>query len=282
MEREPYPRDLADEQWALIEPVITAWKQERVARSATGDPGGCDLRDVVNAIFYQNRTVCQWRYPHDLPAWSAVFYYFKLWREDGLDQQIQELLRCQVREKARPLEDPSLVVIDTQSVRAAAGVPKTTTGLDSNKRTPGRKRGLAVDVLGLIIGVVVLAASPHNNAAGRALLDQAAERCGNRLEKALVNQGFKDEVVIHGAMLDITVDVVRRNPADQGKGFVPQPKRRGVEQVNGTLMLHRRLAREYDHRPDNAASRVYWASTANMARRLTTPAPAWRDFVAAA
>ncbi|MER5228193.1 IS5/IS1182 family transposase, partial [Streptomyces flaveus] len=98
-----------------------------------------------------------------------------------------------------------------------------------------------------------------------------------RLEKALVDQGFKDEVVIHGALLDITVDVVRRNPDEKGKGFVPQPKRWVVEQVNGTLMLHRRLAREYDHRPDNAASRVYWASTANMARRLTTPAPTWRD-----
>ncbi len=64
----------------------------------------CDLREVVNAIFYQNRTGCQWRmFPHDLPAWSAVFYYFRLWREDGLDQRIQELLRCQVREKARRL-----------------------------------------------------------------------------------------------------------------------------------------------------------------------------------
>ncbi|WP_164493827.1 transposase, partial [Streptomyces sp. ADI93-02] len=93
------PSDLADEQWALIEPMITAWKQDRVARSATGDPGSCDLREVVNAIFYQNRTGCQWRYlPHDLPAWSAVFYYFGLWRQDGLDQRIQELLRCQVRE----------------------------------------------------------------------------------------------------------------------------------------------------------------------------------------
>jgi hypothetical protein len=58
---------------------------------------------------------------------------------------------------------------------------------------------------------------------------------------------------------------------------------REAGQVNGTLMLHRRLAREYDHQPDNATSRIYWASTANMARRLTTPAPAWRDdFVAAA
>lgn len=74
-----------------------------------GDPGASDLREVVNAIFYQNRTGCQWRYPpHDFPAWSAVSYYFGLWREFGLDQRIQELLRCcQVRERARRLEDPS-------------------------------------------------------------------------------------------------------------------------------------------------------------------------------
>lgn len=164
MERMPYATDLSDGQWALIEPLVTAWKQERVARSATGDPGSCDLRDVVNALLYQNRTGCQWRLlPHDLPAWSAVFYYFTLWRQGGLDQRIQEILRCQVRERARRLEDPSLVIIDTQSVRVAAGVPKETTGLDVNKKTPGRKRGLAVDVLGLIIGVVILAASAHDN-----------------------------------------------------------------------------------------------------------------------
>lgn len=258
--------------------MITSWKQERVARSATGDPGSCDLREVVNALIYQNRTGCQWRYlPHYLPAWSAVFY--TLWREDGLDQRIQEILRCQVRERAKRLEDPSLVIIDTQSVRVAAGVPKETTGLDAHKKTPGRKRGLAVDVLGLIIGVVVLAAGAHDNEADIALLDQAAERCGMRLETTLVDQGFKDTVVIHGAVRGITVEVVRRNPDDQGKGFVPQPRRWVVEQVNGTLMLHRRLARDYDHRPDNAASRVYWASTAGMLRRLTTRSPAWRDEV---
>ncbi len=128
-----------------------------------------------------------------------MFYYFTLWRQDGLDQRMQELRRCQVRERARRLEDLSLMIIDTQSVRAAAGVPKTTTGLDAHKKVSGRKRGLAVDVTGLVIGVVVLAASAHDNAAGTALLDQAAERCGNRLEKALVDQGFKDEVLIHGA-----------------------------------------------------------------------------------
>ncbi|CAM5603364.1 Transposase OS=Streptomyces aurantiogriseus OX=66870 GN=GCM10010251_27760 PE=4 SV=1 [Streptomyces aurantiogriseus] len=86
-------------------------------------------------------------------------------------------------------------------------------------------------------------------------------------------------MIIHGAVKDITVEVVRRNPDDQGKNFVPQPKRWVVEQVNGTLMLHRRLARDYDHRPDNAASRVYWASTAGMLRRLAPPTAAWRDDV---
>lgn len=112
--------------------------------------------------------------------------YFTLWRQDGLDQRILEILRCQVRERSRRLEDPSLVIIDTQSVRVAAGVPKEMTGLDANKKTPGRKRGLAVDVVGLIIGAVILAAS-----AGIVLLDQAAERCGMHLKKVLVDQVSK-------------------------------------------------------------------------------------------
>ncbi|WP_432759749.1 transposase [Actinacidiphila sp. ITFR-21] len=50
-----YPGDLSDQQWALIAPMIRAWKQDRMARSATGNPGSCDLREIVNAIFHQNR-----------------------------------------------------------------------------------------------------------------------------------------------------------------------------------------------------------------------------------
>jgi hypothetical protein len=102
----------------------------------------------------------------------------------GLDQRIQELLRCQIREKTRRSEEPSLMVIDTQSVRAAADVPRTTTGLDADNRTPGRQRELAVNVLGPIICVVVLATFAHDNTAGTALLDQAAERCEMRLKRS--------------------------------------------------------------------------------------------------
>lgn len=265
-ERKLYPSDLSDEQWLLIEPVITAWKDRH--RSVSGHQGAYAMREIVNAILYQGRTGCQWAYlPHDLPPKSATYYYFAAWRDDGTDQVIHELLRCQVREKARRLEDPTLVVLDTQSVHAAAGIPASTTGRDAGKRVPGRKRGLAVDVLGLVIAIIVLAASTHDNAAGIVLLGQVAENTGGTVEKALVDQGFKNQVVMHGALLGIDVEIVERNPQD--KRFVPQPKRWKVEQTSGILILHRRLVRDYEHRPASSASRVYGAMTHVMARRLT-------------
>lgn len=234
------------------------------------------MREIVNAILYQGRTGCQWAYlPHDLPQKSATYYYFATWRDDGTDQVIHELLRCQVRERARRLEDPTLVVLDTQSVYAAAGVPAATTGLDPAKRVPGRKRGLAVDGLGLVITVVVLAANTHDNTTGT-LLDQVAKHARETVEKALVDQGFKKQVVVHGAGMGINVEIIERNPQD--KGFVPQPKRWRVEQTYGILILHRRMVRDYEHHPSSSASRVYWAMTHVMIRRLTgANTPTWRD-----
>jgi len=139
---------------------------------------------------------------------------------------------------------------------------------------PGRKRGLAVDVLGLVIAVVVLAASAHENAAGTALLDKVAASTPT-VSTALVDQGFKSAVVAHGASAGIDVQVVERNPAD--KGFVPQPRRWVVEQTFGILSFHRRLVRDYEHKISSSASRVYWAMTDVMARRITgASARSWR------
>ena len=271
-DRKRYPSDLTDDRWALIEPVLTAWKA--VHPSVSGHQGAYQLREIVNAILYQSRTGCQWEYlPHDLPPRSAVYYYFAKWRDDGTDQAIHDLLRWHAREAKGRRADPSLVVLDTQSVHAAASVPAATTGKDAGKKVPGRKRCLAVDVLGLVVAVVVLAASAHENTAGIALLDNVAH--AGTVRTALVDQGFKSSVVAHGAALGIGVQVVERNPAD--KGFVPQPKRWVVEQTFGILSFHRRLVRDYEHRLSSSVSRVYWAMTDVMARRLTgTSAPSWR------
>ncbi|BBC31178.1 hypothetical protein SGFS_024720 [Streptomyces graminofaciens] len=184
---------------------------------------------IVNALLYQGCTGCQWDLlPHDLPPRGAVMYYFAKWRDDGTDQTIHDLLRWQVREKARRKADPSLVVLDTQSVHAAAGVPAESTGCDAAKKVPGRKRSLAVDVLGLVIAVVVLAASVHDNAAGIGLLDKVAADT-DTVQKALVDQGFKNAVVAHGVQVGIEVEIVERNPAQTG--FAPIPKRWIVERA---------------------------------------------------
>ncbi len=66
------------------------------------------------------------------------------------------------------------------------------------------------------------------------------------MRAALVDQGFKSQVVAHGATVGIDVQVVERNPAD--RAFVPQPKRWVVEQTLGILSFHRRLVRDYEHR----------------------------------
>ncbi len=274
-ERRAYNTDLSEAQWALVGPLVMAWKRSRVAGSVSGYGGEYEMREIVNAILYQTRTGCQWSLlPHDLPPLGAVKYYYYLWRDEGLDEKIHEILRCQVREQAGRTEDPSAVVLDSQSVRAAVNVPAATTGKDAGKKTPGRKRGIAVDVIGLIIAVVVFAASVHDNAVGTALLDKVAAST-DTVGKAWVDQGFKQQVVAHGAGLGIDVEIVERNPGETG--FVPQAKRWVVEQRYGILMLQRRLVRDYESDPRSAESRVYWASSATLVRRLTaTRTVSWR------
>jgi transposase len=266
-ERKAYPSDLSDEQWAVVGPFLDAWKARHP--SVSGHHGRYELREIVNAIFYQNRTGCQWAYlPHDLPPKSATYYYFALWRDDGTDQAIHDLLRCQVRERAGRAEDPSAIGLDTQSIRAANHVPAATTGKDAGKKTPGRKRGLAVDALGLIIAVVVTAASVTDTVIGVRLLDKVVEHTPT-VTQAWVDAGFKHDLAIHGALLGIDVEVVKRS--DTQPGFVPIAKRWVVEQTNGTVMLHRRLVREYESRPESSVSHTLWASAATLVRRLAGP-----------
>jgi transposase len=127
------------------------WKTKRP--SPSGHEGRYVLRAIVNAIFYQNRTGCQRAYlPNDVPPWSAAYYCFALWRDDGTDQAIHDLLRCQAREQAGRTEDPAAVVLDTQSIRAANHVSAATTvrTLDHpplGDRNESRSRWYYVDLL---------------------------------------------------------------------------------------------------------------------------------------
>jgi putative transposase len=111
MERTPYTTDLTDDQWQLIEPMIPPEKHGGRHREA-------DMREVVNAILYLNRTGCQWRaLPHDLPPWGTVAYYYYRFRNDGSWQRMHDSLRGRVRFEAGRELTPSAAIIDSQSVK---------------------------------------------------------------------------------------------------------------------------------------------------------------------
>ena len=110
MARTSYPSDLTDDQWAIIEPLIPP---ER----GGGRHREVDMREVINAMLYLNRTGCQWRaLPHDFPPWGTVAYYFYRFRNEGTWQRIHDTLREQVRTQAGREPTPSAAIVDSQSV----------------------------------------------------------------------------------------------------------------------------------------------------------------------
>lgn len=113
MERNPYPSDLTDDQWLLIEPHIPAAKPG-------GRPRTVVMREVINGILYLNRTGCAWRLlPHELPPWGTVHHYYRCFRRDGTWSNVHDRLREQVRVHAGKEPTPTAAIIDSQSVKTA-------------------------------------------------------------------------------------------------------------------------------------------------------------------
>jgi transposase len=108
-----YPSDLSDQEWAILEALIPPAKPG-------GRPRSVDMREVLNALLYVDRTGCQWRaLPLDFPPWSTVWTYFRTWRTDGTWQRIHQSLREQVRVKQGREATPSAAIIDSQSVKTS-------------------------------------------------------------------------------------------------------------------------------------------------------------------
>lgn len=265
--RLPYPSDLSDARWALMEPILTAWRAERQKTSLNLGGKVTDLREVMNAILFLNRTGVPWRYlPHDFPPHTTVFGYFSTWSSDGTIEKLGLHLHRMVREQEGRKAEPTDCVIDAQSVKTAPSVPRDTQGTDAGKKIVGRKRSIVVDTLGLLLLVTVTAASISDNEAGMQLLTRVATSHPT-ISKAWVDTGYKKKAIEHGASLGIDVDVVPRN--EQVKGFSVVPRRWVVERSFGWIMMHRRLARDYESKPAHSESMIRLAMISNLAKRVT-------------
>lgn len=113
MTRKSYPSDLTDAEWTILKPLLPTEHQ-------IGTPREVELREVVNALMYVVDNGIKWRaMPHDFPAWQTVYGYFRRWQHWGVWEQVNQALGKEVRIAAGRDEQPSLGLLDSQSVKMA-------------------------------------------------------------------------------------------------------------------------------------------------------------------
>jgi transposase len=260
-----YPSTITDGQWALLGPLLPV---PAYRGSKGGRPEKHPRRRILDAVFYLIRGGLAWRQlPVEFPPWQTVYGWFVRWHADGTWMRVHDALRDRVRVAAGRMATPTAAIVDSQSVRAAGSVAKSSRGYDGGKRVNGRKRHIAVDALGLLLVVLVTAAAVQDRDGAYRLLALLRERFAT-VSHVWADGGYAGRLVLWARkVVNLTVEVVKRR--DTLRGFVVLPRRWVVERTFAWLFTCRRLVHDYERRPEHHEAMVTISMIMLMSRRLS-------------
>ena len=260
MNREPYPSDVSDAEWAFVAPYLPVMKAEAPQRDHR-------VRAVCNGLRWMVRAGASWRMmPPDLPPWHAVFPQTQRWRRAGVFATIVHALRAIRRRAEGSQEAPSAAILDRRT-RPSTPERGGRAGDDGAKKRKGRKIHLAVDTLGHLLARHVTPANAQDRTQGAPWAEKRQEVTGASVEIACVDQGdtgenAENDAAAHG----MTLEVVTLPHAKSG--FILLPSRGVVERRVAWVARFRRRASDDEPLPYTLAGRHVLAFAILRFRRM--------------